>query len=100
MGLAPAELDDFVQEVVTRVYRNRGRWTEVRLFPQWMAGIARNTAREWRGERLPQLMEDVPDIPDASWAWTRREHSDDEWVSTAVEKWFSRTFREGRTFVG
>lgn len=40
-------LDDFVQEVLVRAYAGHDRLRDADRLPQWVAGIARNLAREW-----------------------------------------------------
>ncbi|MEO2005640.1 MAG: sigma-70 family RNA polymerase sigma factor, partial [Candidatus Poribacteria bacterium] len=54
-GLLPraADLDDFVQDVVVRVYLKRGQLRDEGRLPQWIASIASNAARTGRRSRLP-----------------------------------------------
>ncbi|MEO2007014.1 MAG: sigma-70 family RNA polymerase sigma factor, partial [Candidatus Poribacteria bacterium] len=54
-GLLPraADLDDFVQDVVVRVYLNRGQLRDEGRLPQWIASIASNAARTGRRSRPP-----------------------------------------------
>ena len=54
-GLLPraADLDDFVQDVVVRVYLKRGQLRDDGRLPQWIASIASNAARTGRRSRPP-----------------------------------------------
>ncbi len=63
------EVDDLVQETILKAYAGRHRLRDETKFDRWIAGIARNTAREWnrrafyRNER-EEPMDELPDIPD------------------------------------
>ena len=63
------EVDDLVQETVLKAYAGRHRLRDAAKFDRWIAGIARNTAREWnrrafyRNER-EEPMDEVPETPD------------------------------------
>ena len=64
-----SEVDDLVQETVLKAYAGRHRLRDAAKFDRWIAGIARNTAREWnrrafyRNER-EEPMDEVPETPD------------------------------------
>ncbi|MDE0022621.1 MAG: sigma-70 family RNA polymerase sigma factor [Candidatus Poribacteria bacterium] len=63
------EIDDLVQETVLKAYASRHRLRDAAKFDRWIAGIARNTAREWnrrafyRNER-EEPMDEIPETPD------------------------------------
>ncbi|MBT3270269.1 sigma-70 family RNA polymerase sigma factor [Candidatus Poribacteria bacterium] len=54
-GLLPqaADVDDFVQDVIVRVYLKRGQLRDEGRLPQWIAAIASNAARTGRRPRPP-----------------------------------------------
>ena len=64
-----SEMDDLVQETVLKAYAGRHRLRDAAKFDRWIAGIARNTAREWnrrafyRNER-EEPIDEVPEPPD------------------------------------
>ncbi|MEO2004085.1 MAG: sigma-70 family RNA polymerase sigma factor [Candidatus Poribacteria bacterium] len=49
-GMLPrsTDIDDFVHDVIARVYIHRDQVRDHSRLPQWIAAIARNTARTWR----------------------------------------------------
>ena len=49
------DLDDFVREVFLRAYASRDQLRDVGKAPQWVAIIARNTARNWERQDTPFL---------------------------------------------
>ena len=57
-------LDDFTQDVLLRVYANRDRLRDEDRLPQWIAAIARNTARSWNRQRLSIPVEMIPERAD------------------------------------
>ena len=57
------EVDDFTQDVITRLYANQERLRDRDRFPQWADATARNTSAKWNGRRSPALLADPPDCP-------------------------------------
>ena len=63
------EIDDFVQETLTRAYAKRDQLRDEAKFDRWIAVIARNLAAEWnrsafyRNER-EEPMDEIPEPPD------------------------------------
>ena len=57
------EVDDFVQEVLARLYASPRRdFTDDEL-RAWVGAIARNTARSWNRRQRPHLIDTLRDIP-------------------------------------
>ena len=63
------EIDDFVQETLTRAYAKRDQLRDEAKFDRWIAVIARNLAAEWnrsafyRNER-EEPIDEIPEPPD------------------------------------
>jgi RNA polymerase sigma-70 factor (ECF subfamily) len=67
-------LEDVVQEVWIRVYRQLATLLELRAADAWIGRIARNCVRDHHRvrQRLPRLgvgAEDVPRVDHADWVW-------------------------------
>lgn len=54
-------LDDFVQEALVRAYAEREALRDPARIPQWIAGIARNVANEWRRGTRVSYVASVPE---------------------------------------
>jgi RNA polymerase sigma-70 factor (ECF subfamily) len=57
------ELDDYVQSVIVAVYTSRDRVRYMAHLERWIAGVARNVARNWNRKREPAFTSDLPDLP-------------------------------------
>jgi RNA polymerase sigma-70 factor (ECF subfamily) len=57
------DLDDYVQSVLVAVYTSRGRVRYTDHLERWIAGVARNVAREWNRKREPIFTAELPEIP-------------------------------------
>jgi RNA polymerase sigma-70 factor, ECF subfamily len=55
--------DDLVQEVILRAWAHHDRLRDPARLPQWVAIIARNTARDWARRPTPANVDDLPDSP-------------------------------------
>ncbi len=60
------DIDDLVQEVLLRAYLHRESLREPDKLPEWVASIARNTARDWGRRRQPLLTDAMPDLPSSA----------------------------------
>jgi RNA polymerase sigma factor (sigma-70 family) len=69
-GMLPrtADVDDFVHDVIARVYVHRDQLRDQSRMPQWIAAIARNAARTWRRDGAPRLLAQAPTTPTATLA--------------------------------
>jgi len=56
-------LDDFIQEVILRAYVYRDQLREPERAAQWLAVIAKNTARMWDRRRDALPVDDILDLP-------------------------------------
>lgn len=55
------DVDDLVQEVLLRAWAGRDSLRDPQLLPQWVAIIARNTAREWGRRSTPVYVDTLPE---------------------------------------
>ena len=60
---ARRDLDDYVQSVLIAVYTSRGRVQYMDHLERWIAGVARNVAREWNRKRDLTLVGEAPEVP-------------------------------------
>ncbi len=58
-----ADLDDFTQEVVIRLYAGRDQLRDSGRLAQWTSVTARNLAVQWNRRRAPIPMSSLPDLP-------------------------------------
>ena len=56
-------LDDFIQEVILRAYVYRDQLREPERTAQWLAVIAKNTARMWNRRRDALPVDEILDLP-------------------------------------
>ena len=57
------DLDDFTQTVLVAAYAGRDQLRRANRIGPWIAGIARNVARDWNRRRAPVFTADPPDVP-------------------------------------
>ena len=54
---------DFVQEVILRAYVHRDQLRDPERVPQWLAVIAKNTARTWNRRRDTLPVDEILNVP-------------------------------------
>ncbi len=73
------DVDDLVQEVLLRAWASKDKLRDLDRLPQWVAIIARNTARSWGRCATPVYKDSLPDAPASTPTALERVESQERW---------------------